>query len=100
MKKSFLSMLLWFAILQVVGWSQDNSNSIYKNPNAAIPDRVLDLLGDLALTGAPLVGRVTGHRPRHDLNNMLVAAIMQRPQSWERVTLEPTRPTGAHSAQP
>jgi beta-glucosidase len=49
MKKSFLSILLWFAILQVVGWSQDNSNSIYKNPNAAIPDRVRDLLGRMTV---------------------------------------------------
>jgi len=49
MKKSFLSILLWFAILQVVGWSQDNSNSIYKNPNAAIPDRVRGLLGRMTV---------------------------------------------------
>lgn len=69
-------------------------------PDEPVRHRVLDLIGDLALIGAPLIGRVTGHRPRHDLNNMLVAAIMQRPQAWERVTLEPPRPTGAHSAQP
>jgi UDP-3-O-[3-hydroxymyristoyl] N-acetylglucosamine deacetylase len=61
---------------------------------------VLDLVGDLALTGAPLIGRVTGHRPRHDLNNALVAAIMQQPQAWERVALEPNGSTGAQSAQP
>jgi len=47
MKKSFLCIFLWFAILQVAGWSQDNSNSTYKNPNAAIPDRVRDLLGKM-----------------------------------------------------
>ena len=47
MKKSFLCIFLWFAILQVAGWSQDNSNSTYKNPNAAIPDRVRDLLSKM-----------------------------------------------------
>jgi UDP-3-O-[3-hydroxymyristoyl] N-acetylglucosamine deacetylase len=62
--------------------------------------RVLDLIGDLALAGAPLIGRVTGHRPRHDLNNMLVRAIMQRPEAWEGVTLEPEMRTGAQSARP
>jgi UDP-3-O-[3-hydroxymyristoyl] N-acetylglucosamine deacetylase len=69
-------------------------------PDEPVRHRVLDLMGDLALIGTPLIGRVTGHRPRHDLNNMLVAAIMQRPQAWERIALEPARPTGAHSAQP
>lgn len=69
-------------------------------PDEPVRHRVLDLVGDLALIGAPLIGRVTGHRPRHDLNNMLVAAIMQRPQAWERVTLEPPRHTGAQSSQP
>jgi beta-glucosidase len=49
MKKSFLCIFLWFAILQVFGWSQDNSNSIYKNPKAAIPDRVRDLLGRMTV---------------------------------------------------
>jgi len=44
MKKARLCVLFWFAILQVVGWSQDNSSLIYKNPDAAIPDRVRDLL--------------------------------------------------------
>ena len=66
-------------------------------PDEPVRHRVLDLLGDLALTGAPLIGRVTGHRPRHDLNNMLVSAIMQRPQAWERVTLEPAGDKGAQS---
>lgn len=54
-------------------------------PDEPVRHRVLDLVGDLALTGAPLIGRVTGNRPRHDLNNMLVAAIMQRPEAWERL---------------
>ena len=66
-------------------------------PDEPVRHRVLDLLGDLALTGAPLIGRVTGHRPRHDLHNRLVSAIMQRPQAWERVTLEPAGDKGAQS---
>ncbi len=69
-------------------------------PDEPVRHRVLDLVGDLALTGAPLIGRVTGHRPRHDLNNALVAAVMLRPQAWERVTLEPPQHTGAQSAEP
>ena len=49
MKKASLSVLLTFAIIRVVAWSQDNSNSIYKNPNAAIPERMSDLLGRMTV---------------------------------------------------
>jgi len=47
-----------------------------------------------------MTGRVTRNRPGHDLNNTHVATIMQKPQAWERVTLEPIGDTGAQSAQP
>jgi UDP-3-O-[3-hydroxymyristoyl] N-acetylglucosamine deacetylase len=60
-------------------------------PDEPVRHRVLDLLGDLALTGAPLLGRVTGARPRHALNFKLVKAIMQASEAWELVALEPER---------
>jgi UDP-3-O-[3-hydroxymyristoyl] N-acetylglucosamine deacetylase len=50
--------------------------------------RVLDLVGDLALAGAPLLGRVTGSRPRHELNYRLVRALMERQDAWQRIFLE------------
>jgi UDP-3-O-[3-hydroxymyristoyl] N-acetylglucosamine deacetylase len=58
-------------------------------PDEPVRHRVLDLLGDLALAGAPLLGRVTGKRPRHALNYLFVKAIMQAPHAWEFVTLPP-----------
>jgi UDP-3-O-[3-hydroxymyristoyl] N-acetylglucosamine deacetylase len=57
-------------------------------PDEPVRHRVLDLMGDLALTGAPLLGRVTGNRPRHALNYRLVRALMERPNAWERVFLD------------
>jgi UDP-3-O-[3-hydroxymyristoyl] N-acetylglucosamine deacetylase len=57
-------------------------------PDEPVRHRVLDLVGDLALTGAPLLGRVTGNRPRHALNYQLVRALMEQPDAWQRVLLE------------
>lgn len=44
--------------------------------------RVLDLMGDMSLIGAPVVGHVTGYCPRHDLNHAFVRAIMEQPSAW------------------
>lgn len=38
--------------------------------------KVLDVVGDLALAGAPLVGHVVAHRSGHQLNADLVAAVL------------------------
>jgi UDP-3-O-[3-hydroxymyristoyl] N-acetylglucosamine deacetylase len=52
-------------------------------PDEFVRHRVLDLVGDLALAGAPLLGRVTALRPSHDMNYRLLAALLADPGSWE-----------------
>lgn len=47
--------------------------------------KLLDVVGDLALAGAPLRGRFTGHRSGHALNNRLLRALFAEPQAWRRV---------------
>ncbi len=37
--------------------------------------KMLDVVGDLALAGAPISGRFTGHRSGHRLNNLLLRAL-------------------------
>jgi UDP-3-O-[3-hydroxymyristoyl] N-acetylglucosamine deacetylase len=37
--------------------------------------KLLDVVGDLALAGAPLVGRFIGQRTGHALNNLLLRAL-------------------------
>jgi len=49
MKKTFLFLLCSLAILPALTWSQDSAKAIYKDPKAAIPDRVRDLLGKMTL---------------------------------------------------
>ncbi|MBR0654855.1 UDP-3-O-acyl-N-acetylglucosamine deacetylase [Plastoroseomonas arctica] len=51
-------------------------------PAEPVRHRALDLLGDLALLGMPLLGHVTAHRTGHALNLALVQTIMARPDAW------------------
>lgn len=44
--------------------------------------KVLDAVGDLALAGAPIVGRYHGYKASHALNTALVAALMADPSAW------------------
>lgn len=50
--------------------------------------KVLDLLGDLALTGFPIVGEVVAFRPGHALNVKL--ATLLRQDSLARIVTEPS----------
>jgi len=45
--------------------------------------KVLDLLGDLALLGAPIEGHVSVSRGGHALHRMLLEELMAAPDSWE-----------------
>lgn len=46
-----------------------------RDPQEFVLHKALDLLGDLALIGAPLGARIIAEKPGHDLNTRLAAAI-------------------------
>jgi len=48
--------------------------------------KVLDAVGDLYLAGGPLLGRFTGSRSGHDLNNRLLRALFADEGAWELTT--------------
>ncbi len=48
--------------------------------------KVLDLIGDLALIGRPLLGRVTAERAGHAMHAALVRKIMSDPSCYELVS--------------
>ncbi|WP_186102037.1 UDP-3-O-acyl N-acetylglycosamine deacetylase [Burkholderia gladioli] len=56
-------------------------------PDEFVRHRVLDLVGDLAMAGAPLLARVTALRPSHEMNFQLVDALLSTPDAWEWVEL-------------
>ncbi|HTW29103.1 MAG TPA: UDP-3-O-acyl-N-acetylglucosamine deacetylase [Acetobacteraceae bacterium] len=46
--------------------------------------KMLDVVGDLALAGAPISGRFLAHRPGHALTNALLRALFAQPAAWSR----------------
>jgi UDP-3-O-[3-hydroxymyristoyl] N-acetylglucosamine deacetylase len=44
--------------------------------------KMLDVVGDLALAGAKLSGRLVAHRPGHSLNNRLLRALFADDAAW------------------
>jgi len=50
--------------------------------------KMLDAIGDLALAGAELCGRLIAHRSGHRLNNLLLRALFADSAAWRLVTQE------------
>ncbi|MEO1224296.1 MAG: UDP-3-O-acyl-N-acetylglucosamine deacetylase [Pseudomonadota bacterium] len=44
--------------------------------------KILDAMGDLALAGAPIMGRFVGVKSGHRLNNLVLRALFADPQAW------------------
>lgn len=51
--------------------------------------KMLDALGDLALAGAPILGRYSGERAGHALTNKLLRALFARPTAFRMVVCSP-----------
>ncbi len=49
--------------------------------------KILDIIGDLALLGMPLMGRVTAERSGHLLHASLMASLLRNRAAWEIVDL-------------
>lgn len=58
-------------------------------PDEPVRHKMLDALGDLAVAGAPILGRYSGHKAGHALTGRLVRALLADPASHERVILSP-----------
>lgn len=78
-------------------------NSTVMNPGGLrFPDeccrhKVLDLIGDLALLGKPLIGHVIAERAGHAMHAALVSRMMQDPSLYEIVTYEQLEVRTAHA---
>jgi UDP-3-O-[3-hydroxymyristoyl] N-acetylglucosamine deacetylase len=52
--------------------------------------KALDLIGDLALVGLPLLGRVEAYKAGHALHTQLVSRLLADSSSWVITTEEET----------
>ena len=66
-------------------------------PDEFVRHKLLDCVGDLALAGAPLLGRFQGYKPGHGLNNRLLRALFLNPQAWcwEPAGVQQTKTAGS-----
>lgn len=89
----FLDELEW---LRAQGYARGASldNAVAISPNGVMNDgglrypeemarhKVLDVIGDLALAGAPILGAFQGYRSGHRLNNMVLRALFADESAW------------------
>ncbi len=62
-----------------------------RHADEAVRHKMLDALGDLALAGAPILGRYTGQRAGHALTNKLLRALFAQPSAFRMVQCDSAR---------
>ena len=72
-------------------------NNRLRYPDECARHKLLDLVGDLALAGIDVVGRITAHRGGHQLNGEMAAALREL---YLRQAANQTAPQFANDAQP
>jgi UDP-3-O-[3-hydroxymyristoyl] N-acetylglucosamine deacetylase len=57
--------------------------------------KILDVIGDLALVGHPIIGHIVAHRGGHGLHTAFAAQILEQRDAWELVESPVAAPAGA-----
>src|SRR5512147_127012 len=65
-----------------------------------VKHKVLDAIGDLYLLGHGLIGAFSGYKSGHELNNLLLRNLLERPSAWEEVTFDETESVPVSYAHP
>jgi len=60
-----------------------------RRPDEFVRHKMLDAVGDLALAGAPVIGRYEGVRAGHEMTSRLLHALFADPDAWEWVEPAP-----------
>ena len=71
-------------------------NGPLRFPDEFVRHKVLDLVGDLALLGKPILGRIVADRAGHAMHTALVSRILRDKTLWEEVTLPEEDNAAAH----
>lgn len=58
-----------------------------RRPDEFVRHKALDAVGDLYVLGYPLLARFEGVKAGHALNNMVVRALLERPDAWRLRTV-------------
>jgi UDP-3-O-[3-hydroxymyristoyl] N-acetylglucosamine deacetylase len=71
-------------------------NGPLRFPDEFVRHKVLDLVGDLALLGRPILGRIVADRAGHAMHTALVSRILRDKTLWEEVTLPEEEQSDVH----
>jgi UDP-3-O-[3-hydroxymyristoyl] N-acetylglucosamine deacetylase len=72
-------------------------NSALRFEDEFVRHKILDVIGDLALVGHPIIGHVVAHRGGHALHTAFASRILEESDAWRLV--EAPAP-GVHAPQP
>jgi UDP-3-O-[3-hydroxymyristoyl] N-acetylglucosamine deacetylase len=72
-------------------------NGPLRFPDEFVRHKVLDLVGDLALLGKPILGKIVADRAGHAMHTALVSRILRDQSLWEEVT-QPNAPEDRESS--
>jgi UDP-3-O-[3-hydroxymyristoyl] N-acetylglucosamine deacetylase len=61
-------------------------NGPLRFPDEFVRHKVLDLIGDLALLGKQIIGRIVAHRAGHAMHTALVSRLLKDRSLWEETT--------------
>ncbi|TCP62402.1 UDP-3-O-[3-hydroxymyristoyl] N-acetylglucosamine deacetylase [Rhodovulum bhavnagarense] len=75
----------------VVEGAQVLSPGGLRHDDEPVRHKMLDALGDLALAGAPILGRYEGHRAGHALTNRLLRTLFATPGAFRMETCSPAQ---------
>ena len=73
-------------------------NGPLRFPDEFVRHKVLDLVGDLALLGKQILGRVTADRAGHAMHTALVSRILRDKTLWEEVTVSEDEAPSAYES--
>jgi len=62
-------------------------NGPLRFPDEFVRHKVLDLVGDLALLGKPILGKIVADRAGHAMHTALVSRILRDKTLWEEISL-------------
>jgi UDP-3-O-[3-hydroxymyristoyl] N-acetylglucosamine deacetylase len=65
-----------------------------------VKHKILDAIGDLYLLGHGLIGAFSGYKSGHELNNLLLRELLDRPSAWEEVTFDDSEAIPVSYAHP
>jgi UDP-3-O-[3-hydroxymyristoyl] N-acetylglucosamine deacetylase len=65
------------------------NRELMRFPDEFVRHKILDAIGDMALAGAPLLGKFHGLRSGHGINNALLRALFADPEAFRRGPFPP-----------